>query len=181
MPQYPFPPVPDWFNFEEPVGSGRRIDYRPDAPRFRHLPLVQRRDDETLEVLRGDPDVLEQIAAAHVDRFPTATPGDEYFVARNRLGHVHLMPTGSNWAGKLEPLLYTSRYDGPDRLAAATTFEELHAFLRTEAPELRRLRADGWELIAFAGAQFLIDTQRPDEGPLSSEELPDVHSMVEFR
>jgi hypothetical protein len=81
MPQYPFPPVPDWFYFEEPVGSGRRIDYRPDARRFRYLSLVQRRHDGTLEVLRGDPDVLEQIAAAHADTFPIHTPGDEL---RNR-------------------------------------------------------------------------------------------------
>jgi hypothetical protein len=141
----------------------RKTRYRPDARRFRHLP-VKGHPDGSIEVVRDVPELAIQVAgrpetAAMFDR----RVGKTFFVAWNRLDPLTFVQIGQDIAGQLEMALYTTVYDGFARVRAARSLEEARRVLRRKLEYLEEVEADGWVLLPYpaiaGGLQFLVDVR----------------------
>lgn len=88
-----------------------------------------------------------------------AGAGAVYFVLWNRLDRLTLLEAGvEHVAGALEIALYTVPYRRHERLARASSLDELRGMLRGELDFLDAVEADGWELVGRPGNRVVVSS-----------------------
>ncbi len=173
--QYPVPPLvpPEDITAEHP--RWRLANIGPSYRRFKHLPVVVGRSDGSIEVVRGEADLVD-LPRDHPDVARLFEDGlnRKHFVVRNRLGNLRLIRCGARTpVGLVELHLYSGPLGLDESIGAARSMSELIAAVDAEAVRLRQLAADGWDVFRYpdSGSQILVDTRRPDED-LTEADLP---------